>query len=184
MTSVTPLPNRRRALAENGQRIFSCCFCAASCVVCRSCDRGQRYCSDKCRAGARRRQVREAAQRYQRTRHGAEKHRRRQRDYRARSRPRPAGSAAVTHQSPVRSRSASRATAIVSRHGFERVHAPATCCACRSAGNGWYSYFYFRSGEDPDFDIRSRWRTRLKAPRPSNRRTSRPSPTLKATSIR
>jgi hypothetical protein len=50
-------------------------------MVCGPCDRGQRYCSQPCRAGARQRQRREANRRYQKTEAGRETHRCRQRAY-------------------------------------------------------------------------------------------------------
>jgi len=53
-------------------------------MVCGPCDRGQRYCSQPCRAGARQRQRREANRRYQKTEAGREIHRCRQRAYRER----------------------------------------------------------------------------------------------------
>ena len=53
-------------------------------MVCGPCDRGQRYCSQSCRAGARRRQRRAANQRYQQTEQGRKTHRSRQRAYRER----------------------------------------------------------------------------------------------------
>ena len=53
-------------------------------MVCGPCDRGQRYCSQSCRAGARRRQRRAANQRYQKTEQGRKTHRHRQRAYRER----------------------------------------------------------------------------------------------------
>jgi hypothetical protein len=53
-------------------------------MVCGPCDRGQRYCSEPCRAGARQRHRREANRRYQKTVAGRETHRCRQRAYRER----------------------------------------------------------------------------------------------------
>jgi hypothetical protein len=69
--------------------------CGALFFVCSRCDRGQRYCSQECRAAARRLQQCAASRRYQRTEAGKEAHRTRQRSYRQRRcRPR------VTHQGP------------------------------------------------------------------------------------
>jgi len=65
--------------------------------LCRRCDRGQQYCSQRCREKARRLQRREANRRYQQTWYGREDHRDRQRDYRVRLRAR------VTDQSSIRS---------------------------------------------------------------------------------
>ena len=65
----------RRCLGPDCQAVF---------MVCGPCDRGQRYCSQPCRAGARQRQRREANRRYQKTEAGRETHRCRQRAYRER----------------------------------------------------------------------------------------------------
>ena len=52
--------------------------------MCRSCDRGQRYCSDRCRQKARREQHRAANRRHQHSPEGRLDHRDRQREYRRR----------------------------------------------------------------------------------------------------
>jgi len=52
--------------------------------VCRSCDRGQRYCSVRCRGKARREQRRAANRRHQCSVEGRLDHRDRQREYRRR----------------------------------------------------------------------------------------------------
>ena len=56
--------------------------------LCRRCDRGQQYCSPRCREKSRRLQRREANRRHQRTPWGREDHRDRQREYRERRRAR------------------------------------------------------------------------------------------------
>ena len=58
--------------------------CGAVFYVCRSCDRGQRYCSQRCRDKARREQRRAANRRHQRSEEGRLDHRDRQREYRRR----------------------------------------------------------------------------------------------------
>jgi len=58
--------------------------CGAVFYVCLPCYRGQRYCSDRCRAKARRVQRREANRRYQESERGRTRHRERQRAYRRR----------------------------------------------------------------------------------------------------
>ena len=58
--------------------------CGAVFYVCLPCYRGQRYCSDRCRAKARRAQRREANRRYEGSERGLERHRERQRAYRRR----------------------------------------------------------------------------------------------------
>jgi len=69
--------------------------CSALFFVCSRCDRGQRYCSQRCRVASRRQQHRAASGRYQRTEGGREAHRVRQRSYRQRHR-----DLRVTHQGP------------------------------------------------------------------------------------
>ena len=64
-------------------------------ALCRSCDRGQRYCSDPCRRRMRRRQLLAAGRRYQASEAGKEAHRRRQCAYR-----RSHSGSGVTHQGP------------------------------------------------------------------------------------
>ena len=56
--------------------------CGAIFTICVSCDRGQRYCSEQCRATKRRRQRAAANSRYQQSEGGRECHRRSQQRYR------------------------------------------------------------------------------------------------------
>ncbi len=62
------------------------CRCGTTFYICRSCDRGQRYCSEHCGQKARREQRREANRRYQQSLEGRLDHRDRQRVYRQRRR--------------------------------------------------------------------------------------------------
>jgi hypothetical protein len=66
------------------QRLCRAGGCGWVFYVCRSCDRGQRYCSERCRDKARREQRRAANRRHQRSREGRLDHRDRQREYRRR----------------------------------------------------------------------------------------------------
>ena len=66
------------------QRLCRIQVCGAVFYVCRSCDRGQRYCSERCRDKARREQRRAANRRHQRSEEGRLDHRDRQREYRQR----------------------------------------------------------------------------------------------------
>ena len=67
-------------------RFYLCARCRKQSVVCRSCDRGQRYCSKACSEIARSQLQREANQRYAATRAGRHNNAKRQRDSRARER--------------------------------------------------------------------------------------------------
>ena len=58
--------------------------CRAIFHICRSCDRGQRYCSDSCQQQARQRQRRQAKRRHQQSPEGRQDHRDHQRTYRQR----------------------------------------------------------------------------------------------------
>ena len=74
-------------------RTLTWVHCHGVVLVCPHCDRGQRYCSQRCRDQARRAAQREAARRYQGTAQGRSAHARRQRRYRERG-----GQKKVTHQ--------------------------------------------------------------------------------------
>lgn len=65
-------------------RMFNCARCHRLVVICPRCDRGQRYCSDHCGQAQRRRSVREAGRRYQRTPQGARHNAARQKRWRTR----------------------------------------------------------------------------------------------------
>jgi hypothetical protein len=58
--------------------------CGVMFAVCASRDRGQRYCSERCRSRQRRNQVRAAGKRYQASKAGKRAHCRRQQAYRVR----------------------------------------------------------------------------------------------------
>ncbi len=117
------------------------------------CDRGQRYCSVECRQASRRRQVREAAQRYQRTFGGAENHRLRQRRYRDR---RTVTRGCVTHQPRPDGARMVENPAFSSKIQRPSTPNPGHCLACGRGSNGWYSWFHLRSGRDPEVDA-SKW---------------------------
>ena len=65
-------------------RLFVCARCRVQVIVCRRCDRGQIYCDGDCSQLARQANLREAAQRYRRSRHGRLAHAERMRRYRSR----------------------------------------------------------------------------------------------------
>lgn len=66
------------------QRVCHFPSCGAVFYLCRHCDRGQRYCSARCREKALRLQRREANRRHQQSPEGRADHRDRQREYRVR----------------------------------------------------------------------------------------------------
>ena len=77
--------------AESHRR-FYCARCHAVMVLCRRCDRGQRYCGPRCSEGARHESLRRAGRRHRRTVTGRQANAERQRRFRARR------AADVTHQ--------------------------------------------------------------------------------------
>ena len=88
----------------------TCRACSQPFVICAACDRGHAYCSAACREAGRRRSVRAARARHQRSPEGRLDHRDRQRAYRARRRrvtdhtsprPRPSGRLSLPDSAPV-----------------------------------------------------------------------------------
>jgi hypothetical protein len=73
-------------------RLYACARCRCQVLICRCCDRGQRYCTRGCAREARQHRQREAAARYAASPHGRLKHAARARRYRSRWRNK------VTHQ--------------------------------------------------------------------------------------
>jgi hypothetical protein len=123
------------------QRFCRGAGCGAIFWICRSCDRGQQYCSDRCRKKARRHQRREANRRHQQSREGRLDHRDRQRAYRHRRRearvtdpssPVPLASESIPAAEPVRPTNGSDHGFAESRYaeftGFEPI---CRVCGCR-----------------------------------------------------
>ena len=81
---------------EQTGRLFLCARCQAQVLVCRQCDRGQRYCAAECAEITRLNRQREAGKRYQQSRAGRHKHAARTRQWRKR---RAAAAKIVTHHS-------------------------------------------------------------------------------------
>jgi hypothetical protein len=65
-------------------RMYLCGRCRGRAVICRSCDRGNLYCSRSCSDGARREKQKEARGRYQQSREGRSRHAQAQQRYRDR----------------------------------------------------------------------------------------------------
>ena len=68
---------------ENTARLFNCARCNRQVFICRTCDRGHRYCGQSCSGSARQESLRAAGRRYQRSRRGRFINARRQRRYRS-----------------------------------------------------------------------------------------------------
>lgn len=76
---------------ESTGRIFKCVLCCKQVLICRFCDRGQRYCSPYCSNTARKQAQKASSHRYQQSRLGKSNHAHRMRHYRRRKQ-------IVTHQ--------------------------------------------------------------------------------------
>ena len=90
------------ALIDTVGRLFLCARCREQVVLCRRCDRGQRYCGQECSDATRQDRQRAAGQRYQRSSAGRAKHAERSRRWRLsqteqQSEPSIDSSATVTH---------------------------------------------------------------------------------------
>lgn len=79
--------NQCRSGGEDARQ-FGCLRCGTLVVICRACDRGNRYCNPVCASEARNKRQREASRLYQRTSRGARNHAARQDAYRHRQRQR------------------------------------------------------------------------------------------------
>ena len=82
--SSTPWVLPRVLMADQTARFFLCARCHEQVLVCRRCDRGQRYCARACSSTSRQTLQRQAAGRYQHSRTGRFKHALRTRRWRAR----------------------------------------------------------------------------------------------------
>lgn len=71
-------------MSEVTGRLYLCARCRAQVVICKPCDRGQRFCTRECARATRREQVREAGRHYQDSRRGRLAHALRQARYRER----------------------------------------------------------------------------------------------------
>ena len=108
------------------QRFCHAPGCRTLFFVCKRCDRGQRYCSPKCRQESRRQQFREASCRYQQSERGRLAHLQRQRRYRKKC-----SKVSVTHQ---------RVHHTVLR-GPESFSKPTKCIICRQESH-WINPYY------------------------------------------
>lgn len=61
-------------LEDNSGRIFNCARCHRQRIICRSCDRGNRYCSEECAETARRESLKRARLRFQKSSEGRALH--------------------------------------------------------------------------------------------------------------
>lgn len=121
--SRAPLGSRRCSAS----RRFRCAWCEKRCGICRSCDRGQKYCGPDCRREARLAAQREASRCYQSTEIGRAHHAERSARYRRRQRERAVASDGVTQQGLVFSDPECRLSSPPS---------PACCAVCNAPLQG------------------------------------------------
>ena len=69
---------------QDSHRRYNCARCRKLVIICRTCDRGHRYCLDDCSQIRRRESQKRAEQKYQKGRQGKRKHAARQQRYRER----------------------------------------------------------------------------------------------------
>ena len=121
-------PDRRR---------FHCCRCKKVTYICSHCDRGQMYCSKRCRDEARRDCLRDAGARYQRTRRGRENHARRQHRYRVRK----SSGEKVTHH-PCRTEAVPSTVVACCTPSMPKAieHSPTVQSRCDFCGHGCEPY--------------------------------------------
>ena len=55
---------------QTSSRLYHCCRCHAQVIICRRCDRGQRYCTQGCSQSARKDSLKRANKKYQASRKG------------------------------------------------------------------------------------------------------------------
>lgn len=80
---------------QSSARLYFCCRCQAQVIICSRCDRGHRYCSEKCAGIARSVSLKRAGERYRSTRAGRFNNAARQQRHRERKRLK---APKVTHQ--------------------------------------------------------------------------------------
>jgi hypothetical protein len=87
----------RLGKVEESARLYVCARCREQVIICRCCDRGQRYCAGACAAAARKEAQRAAGRRYQQSLRGRRQHAQRGQRYRENRRT----AQKVTHQGDV-----------------------------------------------------------------------------------
>ena len=130
-------------------RRFLCDWCDTATLICSRCDRGQRYCSSYCAREARRRSLREAGARYQRTAAGRRNHARRQQEYLGRLKtkmthqgsPEPAASVTV---GPCVDKTSSSTSSRSSASSSPRRRRNPTCFVCGSRCEPWIRHEFLR----------------------------------------
>ena len=126
---------------KHAPRLFQCALCHTQCRVCSKCDRGQIYCNEVCAVFARKKSVKLAGMRYQKTFNGKRNHAARQARYRK------CQNEIVTHQgSPPMPQHASMNSlenkAKKTESGQEKL--ALTCCFCEKPVSDWIRNDFLR----------------------------------------
>lgn len=144
MSTLTAVPFDRESAsrAQGAARMLMCARCGLQVLLCRQCDRGQRFCGQVCSAASRRESQRAAARRYQQTDGGRSAHAARSRRWRLARRPDRPGDSCVTHQGGF-----DEPAGLVAAPPVSTVHAPVPpscrgwpdfqCVRCHSALAPW-----------------------------------------------
>lgn len=121
-------------MEDDSARIFFCANleCRQLAIICRSCDRGNRYCSNKCACLARRKAQRRASSKYQQSSTGRLHHAARQEAYRRRQLEK------VTHQGSPKEGASDNVEPVAINEGIGiaalKLHTNKTselcCCKC------------------------------------------------------
>ena len=122
-------------------RLFQCALCHTQSIVCSKCDRGQIYCGTVCAVFARKKSMKLAGMRYQRTFNGKRNHAARQALYRIRQ------SKIVTHRgSPSMLQHASMNSFENKTEKTENGHKKLalTCCFCEKPVSDWIRNDFLR----------------------------------------
>ena len=117
--------------------------CGAVFWICCHCDRGHRYCGERCRQKTQRQQGRDANRRHQQSQEGRLDHRDRQRDYRERCRRRvtdhtsatPSGSDSIVTAEPFRSEDGPGSVSGEDRYATSAEFEPACIICGRTVGS-------------------------------------------------
>lgn len=122
-------------------RLFQCALCHTQSRVCSKCDRGQIYCGSVCAVFARKKSMKLAGMRYQRTFNGKRHHAAREARYRMRQKE------IVTHQgSPPMPQHASMDSLEKETKKTENGHwkIALTCCFCEKPVSDWIRNGFLR----------------------------------------
>ena len=122
-------------------RLFQCAICHTQSRICSTCDRGQIYCGKVCAVFVRKKSMKLAGMRYQKTFNGKRHHAARQARYRMRQRK------IVTHQgSPSMSQHAPMDSLENKPKKTENEHKKQalTCCFCEKSVSDWIRNDFLR----------------------------------------